>query len=258
MSHRKFTYALPWAHYSKKLIQKIECPRYGGCFTAEEAKERGVRLVFSRQNAEGDSACLYLLVDESDGVIADAKFQVFGHSALIGAAEAACEILMRKNYDQALKISADLIDKQCRDKPDLSAFPEESFSCLNLVLDAIEGAAIQCLDIPFATAYVPLPLEAQRELGEYPDWDVLTREQKIAVLEEVIVKEIRPYIELDAGGIQILDLIDGKELIIAYEGACTSCHSATGATLNAIQEILKTRVHPSLTVIPDASFLRNL
>ncbi len=260
MSHRKFILSFPWSRYSKKLIHKIENPRHGGIFSHEEARERGMRLVIGKQGdpEDGNVVGLYLLIDESDGVIADAKFQAFGQSALFGAAEAACEVLIRKNYDQARRLTADLIDKQVRDKNDVSAFPEETYTHLNLVLDAIEQAAEQCLDIPFAEAYVPTPLEAKGEYGEgYPGWNLLSREQKIAVIEEVIATEIRPYIELDAGGVQIVDLINDRELIIAYEGACTSCHSATGATLNAIQEILRAKVDKNLLIVPDASFLSN-
>jgi len=258
MSHRKFTLSFPWARYSKKLIQKIETPRHGGFFSEEEAKERGMRLAFGKQGGaeDGSLIALYLLVDESDGVIADAKFQAFGHSALIGAAEAACEILIRKNYNQAMRLPADLIDKQVRDKNDLPAFPEETHAYLNLVLDTIEQAAEQCLDIPFAESYVPTPLEARQENGEgYPGWTILSREEKIAVIEEVIATEIRPYIELDAGGVQIVDLVNDRELIIAYEGACTSCHSATGATLHAIQEILRSKIDKDLIIVPDISLL---
>lgn len=260
MSHRKFTLSFPWARYSKKLIHKIENPRHGGFFAQGEAKERGMRLVVGKGGELEDGNCvhLYLFIDESDGVIADAKFQVFGQSALIGAAEAACELLIRKNYDQARRLTTDLIDKQVRDKSETQAFPEETFAHLNLVLEAIEEASEQCFDIPFAEAYVPTPLESYGEAGVgYPGWKALSREQKIAVIEEVIAKEIRPYIELDAGGVQIVDLINDRELIIAYQGACTSCYSATGATLNAIQEILKAKVDSELVVIPDPSFLQH-
>lgn len=254
MSYRTFS----WTRYSKKLAQKIENPRHGGFFSQEEATARGMHLASSRQGTPNDGNCvsLYLLVDESDGVIADAKFQAFGQSALIGAAEAACEILIRKNYDQARKLTADLIDRQARDKTDIPAFPEETFAHLNLVLDAIEEAAEQCVGLPLPEVYTATPIESHAEEGTgYPGWDLLSREQKIAVIEEVISTEIRPYIELDAGGIQIVDLIDDRDLIIAYEGACTSCPSSTGSTLNAIQGILKSRVDAKLVVIPDASFL---
>lgn len=248
----------PWARYGKKLTRKIEHPRYGGYFSLEEASERGMRLVTGKRGhpGEGNAVHLYLLVDESDGVIADARFQVFGPSTLIGVAEAACETLMRKNLTQARRLTADLIDRQMRDRIEVPAFPEEAFNHLNLVLEAIESAADLCLDIPLEEAFLLSPLESPGEPGEgYPGWNLLSCEQKIEVIEEVIRVEIRPYIELDAGGVQVVDLVNERELVIAYQGACTSCHSATGATLNAIQEILRSRVDPSLIIVPDPSFL---
>jgi NifU-like protein len=258
MSHHKFACVFSWGRYSKKLIRKIENPGHGGFFSREEAGCRGVRLALGKAGClkEGHQVHLYLLVDESDGVIADARFQAFGPTGLIGAAEAACETVIRKNYDQARRLTADLIDRQVRDRLETPAFPEETFAYLNLVLEAIESAAELCQDIPLEEASLPSPLEFRGEEGAgYPGWNLLGREQKIAVIEEVISTEIRPYIELDAGGVQVLDLVNGRELIIAYEGACTSCHSATGATLNAIQEILRSRLDASLVIIPDASFL---
>lgn len=245
-----------WTKYSKKLCEKIETARHAGSFTQEEAKARGMRLAVGKQGDADNKIYLYLLVDESDAVIADAKFQVLGSSALIGAAEAACELVIRKNYDQARKLPAELIDRQVRDKASIPAFPEEAFASLNLVLDAIEEACEQCLDIPFLENYVPTPIDPDNTESErYPGWDLLNKEQRITVIEEVIQREIRPYIELDAGGVQIVDLIDGKEVIIAYQGACTTCYSAIGGTLNAIQEILQVKVDPSLIVTPDASSL---
>ena len=70
----------------------------------------------------------------------------------------------------------------------------------------------------------------------------------------MIKNEIQPFIALDAGGVEVLEL-DGLEVKIAYEGACVTCPSATGATLSAIQEILRAQVHPGLEVKPDLSYL---
>ncbi len=196
--------------------------------------------------------CLYWLVDEADGIIADAKFQAFGSPALIAVGEITSELVLRKNYDQASRLTADLLDRHVRDRKDDAAFPKEAFTFLNLAISAIDKAAYQCLDIPFAVQYDTTPIEY--EFGDNPDgiagWEGFPTEQKRKIIEEVIEKEIRPYIELDAGGISIVDLKEGKELIIAYEGSCTTCHSSTGSTLSAIQNILKARVHPSLTVTP--------
>jgi NifU-like protein len=246
----------PWARYSKKLIAKIENPRCAGCFTSEEAEARNVRLAFGRDGivADGNVVYLYWLVDKDDGIIIDAKFQVYGQSALIGAAEAACELVIGKNYDQARRISADLIDKHFRDKSDVPAFPKETYPHLNLVLGAIDAAAEQCMDIPFADTYVapPVPMDMGEVVpGGYPGWKELPLKKKISVIEQVLDQDIRPYIALDAGGVSILNLLNDKELVISYQGSCTSCYSSIGTTLSYIQQVIRAKVHPEITVVPD-------
>lgn len=249
----------PWMQFSRKLSGKIENPRFVGCFFLEEAEARGMRLATgcSGDKKQGLRVQIYWLVDESDGVIADAKFQVLGPPALIGLAEACSEFMMRKNYDQAHRVTAELIDKQLRDKKDKEAIPKEAYRSLNLVLEAAFQAAEKCMDIPLSESYVPTPMQPiEGEPRLYPGWDTLNVKQKISVIEEIIATEIRPYIELDAGGIEIVSLV-GSDLTIAYKGACTTCPSSTGSTLQAIQQILSIRVHPELRVIPDSSFLHH-
>ena len=192
----------PWSRFSRKLIDKIERPRFAGSFSEEEAKMKGMRLAVGsfRDKGEGIAIKLYLLVDEMDGIIADVKFQAKGPPSLLGAAEGASEFFMRKNYDQVRRVSADLFDRHLRDKKEQEAFPKEEYRSLNWVLEAAEEAALQCMDIPLSDSYVPTPVQSSYggEIKPYPNWDGLSMKQQIAVIEEVIQADIRPYIELDA------------------------------------------------------------
>ncbi len=253
------TTSFPWYRYSKKLISKIDRLRSAGAFALEEAVARDVRLAegYDGSIAEGNYVHLYWLVDKDDGVIIDARYKMYGQSALIGAAEAACELLIGKNYEQARRMTADLIDRQLRDKTDQPAFPREAFLHLNLVLGAIEMAADTCLDLPVATAYAapPVPFgDAGAVAGGYPGWIDLPLKKKIAVIEEVLDQDVRPYIALDAGGVHVVNLIDDKEVIVTYSGSCTSCYSSVGTTLSYIQQTLRNKVHAGLNVIPDVEF----
>lgn len=251
----------PWSRFSRKLIDKIERLRFSGGFSLEEAKMRGMRLAvgeYVRKEA-GIHVKLYWLVDELDGVIADAKFHAVGPPSLLGAAEVACEFFMRKNYDQVRRIGTELLDKQVRDKKEQEAFPPEEYASLNAVLEAAEMASSQCMDIPLSESYVPTPMQptaGEEEVRPYPNWEQLTPKQQVTVIEEVIATDIRPYIELDAGGIEIVSLT-GKDLVIAYKGNCTTCYSSIGSTLQAIQQILSAKIHPQIRVIPDSSFLQH-
>lgn len=232
----------------KKFREKVERPLFVGSFLVKDAESRNMRLVTGQEGM----LCLYWLVDESDGIIADAKFQAFGPPALVAAGEIVSELVLRKNYNQASRLSADLIDQHVRDRKDEPVFTKETFSYLNQAISAIDRAVYQCLDIPFAADHDVTPIEYDfAEIpGGIPGWPDFTTEQKRKIIEEVIDKEIRPYVELDAGGIKVIAFNHDQEVVITYEGSCTTCHSSTGSTLTAIQRILKARVHPSLTVTP--------
>ncbi len=245
-----------WSRYSKKLALRIENPYCVGAFSDKDAQERDVHVARGANGSvtEGSFIEFYWLVDKQDGVIIDSRFQAFGRSALIGAAEVVCELVIGRNYDQASRITAELIDRHVRDKNDIAAFPEESYSDLNFALEALDKAGADCKGIPLSQTYVAPPI-TNRDIdivdGGYPGWSELGLKQKLAVIEEVIAKEIRPYIELDAGGVEVINLLNDKEVIIAYQGSCTSCYSATGATLSFIQQVLRARVHPDLDVTPN-------
>lgn len=245
----------PWQRYSKKLKERILKPRNVGCFSKAEADECKMHYVEAIQGMieDGNEVRLYWLVDPSDGNIVDVKFQLFGQSALIGAADIACELLIGKNYDQAKRLTAELIDKQLRDDPDMNAFPEETYPHLNLIIDVIEDGVNQCLDLPLPQTYAS-PVPAIQGKG-IEGWEELAHKKKLNIIQTIIDEEIRPYIELDAGGIEIVELKADNSLVIAYQGACTTCYSAIGGTLNAIQQIISSKVHPSLKVVPDMTAL---
>lgn len=237
-----------WERFSKKMREKVDRLRFVGSFTPELAAEKGMRCVIGKEGRLN----LFWLVDESDGIIADAKFQAFGPVGLIAAAEIATELVLHKNYDQVSRLTADLIDQHVRDRKELPAFPKECDAYLNQVLSAIDNAVHQCLDIPFAASYDTTPIES--DFGEIPGgipgWADFSHGQKVKIVQEVLEREISPYVELDAGGVKLIDVRESGEVLIAYEGSCTTCHSATGSTLSAIQKILRARVHPSIFVTP--------
>jgi len=234
--------------FGKKVRDKIDRPLFVGYFLLADATNRNMRLVTGREGM----LCFYWLVDEADGIITDAKFQAFGPPALVSIGEIVSEMVLRKNYDQASRISADLIDQHVRDKKETPAFPKEAFTYLNQAISAMDRAVYQCLDIPYAAEHEVTPIEY--DFGEIPGgipgWEDFPTEQKRKIIEEIIDKEIRPYVELDAGGVKVLAFNNDKEIVIGYEGSCTTCPSSTGSTLSAIQKILKARVHPSLFVTP--------
>jgi NifU-like protein len=220
----------------------------------EEPLPEGLRHV---RVEESGMLILDWLVDCTDGVIVDVRYQALGPPALVAAAEALSELCLRKNYDQASRISAHLLDRFYQERRSKEVFSLQDNFWLNRVLSALDKAVYQCLDLPLAPDYSSTPLHKEtysdEPLGEggIPGWEAMGLEDKLQVIEEVLALDIRPYIALDEGNVQIVRLEEGHQLHIAYQGSCTSCHSATGSTLSAIQSILIAKVHPSLIVIPE-------
>jgi NifU-like protein len=74
----------------------------------------------------------------------------------------------------------------------------------------------------------------------------LTNLQKIALIQEIIEKEIRPGLQADGGDIDLID-IDGNKVIIALRGMCTGCLMA-GVTLEGIQNKLRELVSDAIVL----------
>ncbi len=84
----------------------------------------------------------------------------------------------------------------------------------------------------------------------HPEWDALSHDQKLALIRVVVEAEIAPALGRDGGGVDILDLVNGSQVTIAYRGACASCPMALYGTLGFIQQVLSSKVHSSLVVVP--------
>lgn len=74
----------------------------------------------------------------------------------------------------------------------------------------------------------------------------LTNLRKIALIQEIIEREIRPGLQADGGDIEIID-IEGDKVIVALRGMCTGCVMA-GVTVNGIQEKLRELVSSEIIV----------
>lgn len=84
----------------------------------------------------------------------------------------------------------------------------------------------------------------------HPEWESLHHDERLALIRRVVEAEIAPYLHRDGGGVQIIDLINGSEVLLSYVGACASCHMALFGTLSFIQQILTTKVHSTLVARP--------
>jgi NifU-like protein len=74
----------------------------------------------------------------------------------------------------------------------------------------------------------------------------LTNLQKIALIEDVLEKEIRPRLQADGGDLQLID-IEGNKVVIALRAMCVACPMG-GVTIKGIEEKLRELVSEDIFV----------
>jgi NifU-like protein len=74
----------------------------------------------------------------------------------------------------------------------------------------------------------------------------LTNLQKIALIQDIIEKEIRPLLQADGGDLELID-VDGNRVTVSLRAMCVGCPMG-GVTVEGIQEKLRELVHEEITV----------
>lgn len=116
--------------YSEKVIDHYNNPRNIGTLD-KNSKAVGTGLVGAPEC--GDVMRLQIEVDDTTGIIKDAKFKTFGCGSAIASSSLATEWLKGKSVDEALKIdNMDIVEEL--------ALPPVKIHCSVLAEDAIKSA----------------------------------------------------------------------------------------------------------------------
>ncbi|MBA4348715.1 MAG: Fe-S cluster assembly protein NifU [Thermodesulfovibrio sp.] len=75
----------------------------------------------------------------------------------------------------------------------------------------------------------------------------LTNLQKIALIQDVLEKEIRPRLQADGGDLELID-VDGNKVSIALRAMCVACPMG-GVTIKGIEEKLREIVSKDIVVV---------
>ena len=219
--------------FSKNFSLRVEAPACIGMFCSEDARLRDALLAQGEAGSyeEGNKVIFSWLLDKK-GCVLDALFTAFGDSALVGCAELICEKSIGKPYQKALRITRVELEAFLTDEK--KEIPAKTRRVMSLVLEARDQL------------FTSLPLPPHQD--PHPEWNTLSKEQKLILIQCAIEEYILPHLQRDGGGIEILDLIEGNKVRIRFQGACVDCMGSSGSTFAYIQHLLKQEVHQSLEV----------
>ncbi len=98
-----------------------------------------------------------------------------------------------------------------------------------------------------AAATMVIDKPAPAPIADAPTGVRLTNLQKMKLIEQTL-EEIRPYLKLDGGDCELID-VDGNNVVVKLSGACVGCQQSS-MTINGVQEKLMAKTGLPLRVIP--------
>ena len=87
----------------------------------------------------------------------------------------------------------------------------------------------------------------------HAEFETLPLEEQIKQIDAVIDENVRQFLVMDGGNMEVVDVKKGEDHIdvyIRYMGACSGCASATTGTLYAIESTLKQKLSQNIRVLP--------
>jgi Fe-S cluster biogenesis protein NfuA/NifU-like protein involved in Fe-S cluster formation len=209
--------------------------RLRGELSEEQARAHGCSLVTTAHGAEGapDHIELALLVG-SEGAVHDARYRTAAQGELLAAYDVMAELCL----DRPLADIAGITPRQ-----------------VDAALGGSAQAAVLHLGADADTPYYVLTKAASRPqaagtakpaAGELP-WPSVGLFEKVRRIESVLDQHVRAALASDGGGLDLVDLKD-DELFVQYHGACGSCSSSIGGTLQFVQDSLNNHLGTALTV----------
>ena len=210
-------------------------PLFAGLLTDAEASARNCTLVRSSHGVEGtpQHVELGLLVDAS-GTVRDARVRSGAGDVMVAAFDVMAELAVGRRLDDLKGITPRLVDAKLREPGggavlNLSLDPDQPFYVL--VKAAERGA----------------PATGAGSSADTLPWSDIGLFEKVRRIEAVLDQHVRPALANDGGGIDLVDL-NNEELSVQYQGACGSCGSSVGGTLQFVQDSLNNHLNTSLTL----------
>ena len=227
--------------FSAKALARLRDLRYVGEFSDDQAKLRGLTLIDTTHGAEHatDHIRLMLLVD-AGGIVRDVRYRTLAVGAQLAAYDQMAELCLGCALDDAATITPAKVDAALRDDPATPALTlgderDRPYYVLVKAGERLHGTSATPPSAPVAGTAQALP------------WIDIGLFEKVRRIEAVLDQHVRPALASDGGGIDLVDL-KADELYVQYHGACGSCSSSIGGTLQFVQDSLNNYLATTLTV----------
>lgn len=240
--------------YSAKFEEAATQPKNRGAYYLEDANVKSMALV----QAKCKDIKLYWLVDVTEDRVYSAKFFAYGGKVSLAVGETLSQMVKGLTVQEAVSLLGSDVEMHLRDDQQVPSVPEskmEAFSVVEQLLVLVEKEYPSAKAVALASRSLKAneqPVSfATLSMAEQA-WLSLSEGEQILQLDLVLDEKVRPALVSDGGNVMVKKVIDGKKVIINYQGACGSCGSSMGSTLAFIEQALRREVYNDLVVVPDS------
>jgi NifU-like protein len=240
--------------YSAKFESAATQPENRGAYYPEDASVKSMALV----QAKCKDIKLYWLVDVAEDRIYSAKFFAYGGKVSLAIGETLSRMVKGLTVQEAVSLLGDDVEWQLRDDPQVASVPESKMEAFNITTQLLslvekEYPSAKALALASFSIKEKEPVASFKALSMAEQaWLSLNEADQILQLDLVLDEKIRPALNSDGGNVMVKKVIEGKKVIIHYQGACGSCGSSMGSTLAFIEQTLRRDVYNDLAVVPDS------
>ena len=174
------------ANLSQKVQEVAKAPKYRGAIFQIEADEKGLALVDVKES----SLKVYLMIDPECDKILETRFFTYGGPIFTALADTFCKKIQMVTVDEACAITAESIEEELRDTPDVRAIPETAAEIkqMNTLIKRIletypekKGTAILVREKMERIKYRTQTAEGRAEADA--EWNALAKHEKIEKIE---------------------------------------------------------------------------
>lgn len=241
--------------YSAKFESAVSQPKNRGAYYPEDAAEKGMALL----QAKFKDLKLYWLVDTAEDRIYSAKFFAYGGKVSLAIGETLSAMVKGLTVQEAFSLLGPDVERLLRDDLQVPAVPESKLSAFSAVEELLR---LMETEYPSAKALALAGSAMKEKEAGQPGslselsmaeqaWLALSPEEQVGMLDTVLDEKIRPALNNDGGNVLVKEVVDGRKVIIHYQGACGSCGSSIGGTLAFIEQTLRRDIYNDLVVVPD-------
>ncbi len=229
------------ASLSAKALARLRDLRHVGELTEADATARELTLVETVHGAQqaADHIRLMLLMDAA-GTVVEARYRTLATGAQLALYDLLVERLEGAPLTAASEWTPNRLEAELRDDParsvlELGEGGDHPFYVIRKALERLHGTAPVVETAKPTSGAAALP------------WVDVGLFEKVRRIEAVLDEHVRPALASDGGGMDLVDL-NGDQLFVQYHGACGSCSSSVGGTLQFVQDSLNNHLNTQLTV----------